>query len=245
MTLPQTLPIPSEPSIASYNYTDIASGIGYVVYYGAKGDNGEYFLTTNKIYSEEIATFTEDTATTQTPTKWIDLDFDVTFNLPRNIKGDVIANIPMGCSADQATSYTEKFYVIVKVIHYDGTTETEIGSGTSIETSLSLATGGTAFAARTHLIKANIANIKHFKKGETLRLTVEGWFYNTAGTVNVTTILGHDPMGRTLDFNNPEMPYLGSGEPTEVRLANEVLGGGTVVDLTTEMIFHIPFIIDL
>ncbi|KKL07086.1 hypothetical protein LCGC14_2589570, partial [marine sediment metagenome] len=89
--------------IQSFDYFDIAEGLGYDVYYGSKGNDGEYLITTSVIYSEDIVSFIEDQSVATSATKYFDLDFDIVFNQPKNVKGKVIANIPIGMAATTTT----------------------------------------------------------------------------------------------------------------------------------------------
>lgn len=241
MTLPLYYPVPPL-AIASYDYEDIANGTGYEVYYGAKGDNGEYVVSTVPIYSEEIFSYIQDQSVATSFTKYFNLDFDITFNLPRNIKGDFLANIPMGIAATGSTARGFDYYVIVKAIHYDGSTETILATGTSVSTHEAIQTDVESFSARVHLLKASISSVRHFKKGEILRFTVEGWFRTTeAGASTCHLLLGHDPQNRNGYGEGTDEP----ASHSEFKLANEESGGGTVTALSTKMEFHVPFVIDI
>ena len=88
---------PRARELVNYDYFDIAEGVGYVIYHGLMGDNGKYLIsTTSSLFSEEICTVLPDESIPQTATKKFDLDFDLTFNRPKNIKGVISANIPLG-----------------------------------------------------------------------------------------------------------------------------------------------------
>lgn len=229
----------------SYDYFDISNGTGYDIYYGAKGDDGEYIITTRKIPSEEIATVIKDQLVATSFTKYFDIDFDLLFNLPKNIKGNLLVSVPMGMSATDVTDKDFEFYCIVKAYHYDGSTETLLATGTSITSVISnLQTDVGMYSARTHLLKLNISTTKHFKKGETLRITIEGWFKTTeAGAQIAHLIIGHDPAGRIFTGSIPEEPNIYG----EFGLANEVNtgSGGTIQHLSTIMQFHVPFRLDI
>lgn len=241
MGIPDALDDGGERTSINYNYTDTSNGTGIEIYYGAKGDNGEYLTLTSAIPSEEITTFIEDQTITTSFVKLFDIDFDIVFNLPKNLKGNVIVSVPMGISATSAGAGTFNYYCIVQVVHYDGSTETVLGTGTSKTTTKAIETDGINHSSRTHLLKIPISTLKHFKKGETLRLIVEGWYSRDSVQGEAHIIMGHDPLGRIFDIGSPE-----ESSPTtnvEIRLANE--GSGGIVDLTTKMQFHVPFVIDL
>ena len=182
-----------ESAIATYNYEDIASGTGFVVYYGAKtaDDAGvDYILTNNQIYSHGI-----DTAGAT-----LDLDFDIVFNKPQRIRGNLFANINL--SSGGATNVT----ATVKVRKDDGA-EYEIASKTSAGVALA---GNDDF---TLAVIVPINSIQLFKKGETLRITITTTC--SAGTL----FLSHDPANRT----GPN---------------------GITLD-TSQLIFHVPFVVDV
>ena len=86
---------PRGEALVNFDWTDIADGTGYVIYYGMRGDDGEYMTTpSNLIFSEEIVSKIQDQEITTSAVKYFDLDFDITFNVPKNIKGKIIANVP-------------------------------------------------------------------------------------------------------------------------------------------------------
>ncbi|KKL90861.1 hypothetical protein LCGC14_1900460 [marine sediment metagenome] len=79
----------------------------------------------------------------------------------------------------------------------------------------------------------------HFKKGETLRLTVEGWFKTTEGVAKAAHLLiGHDPQNR--EYKQESIP---ENINAEIELANEE--NQTVSYQKTQMTFHVPFVLDL
>ena len=245
--LTQSIPRTPPPAIATFNFTDIASQTGYVTFFGSKGDDGEYIASQVSVASEEITTFIEDQNITTSFVKFFDIDFDITFNLPRDIKGDLIASIPMGISAASATAAVFSFFCVVKAVHYDGNTETVIGTWQSKTTIATIETDIVSFRARTHLLKVNIGTLKHFKRDETVRIIVEVWYKRDTASGPAHIMIGHDPLGRLFDPENPEEPYP-DGVTSGIRLANEIEGGGgggTIVDITTKMEFQVPFRIDL
>ena len=238
MSLPFATLFPSRPEyLANYDYFDVAEGTGVEVYYGAKGDNGEYLAVGTTIASEEIASYIEQTVAA-TATKYFDFDFDIEYNLPKNIKGDLLASVPMGIYANTTTAREFDYYVIVKASHWDGATETLLGTGTSVTTTSEIETDGLLGSARTHLVRANIATNRHFKKGEKLRITVEGWFSGKGAPLECWIIIGHDPQGRAFQVTAPEEPI---GLTTGARLANGL--PASLTHLSTQMTFHVPYVI--
>lgn len=238
--------------VASYNYFDIAEGVGYVVYYGSRGASGAFIISPQQLYSQEIASYLSAESVPTTYTKKFDYDFDLVFNRPQNIKGDLLSTIPIGMSADVVGDRDFKYYARVIVNRVRDGVETEIGSGDSTETTvINISKTGTSseYNSVTANIKSNIANVEHFRKGDTLRLTVEGWYKTTeVSATDANLIIGHDPQNRNfnvLDTPNEPLPIVSGAVVDDVGLANEIDGGGTVTYLPTRMEFHVPFVTDI
>ena len=233
---------PRAKELVNYDYFDIAEGVGVTVYFGLKGDDGEYFVSSSStVASEAIATFLDEETLTASFVKKFDLDFDLTFNRPKNIKGSLLGNIPIGISAVDDLAKTIEYYCVMKVYHYDGSTETLLATGQSetINQGL-LQTSLRSFNAMLALCHADITTIKHFKKGETLRFSIEGWYKKIDGTGTVHCMICHDPANR---------PWQSGKRPQDVaslnEFANEPTGGGSLSYERTQMTFHVPFILDV
>ena len=185
------------PPLASYDFIDILAGTGYITFHGGScaGQAANYVLSSQAFPADDSTNasvaglFTRSIALTGTDVKVIDVDFDAVINLPINLKGLLIAWAGMTCTASDASSKT--FYPVIRLRKWAGTTETEIANATLI--AVPSITTGTDFHV-TRNVSMNIANTVHFKKGETLRLTVEVWGSKSGGTV--TLELYHDPLGR-------------------------------------------------
>ena len=240
--IPQTFPIPQETAIASYNFTDIAEGTGVVVFFGAAHDEAgttKYFLTQNQIFSRytSLSATTNNTALVQI----LDEDFDVTFNLPQRMKGKVRIAFSMGYNGP--SNQEKQVRVTVKLRKFDGSTETELGSAV---TEIFGGTGTDGKSANNALsLTMNLeidmsSTITHFKKGETLRLIVEGWYRITSGSNTVHLLLGHDPKNRRYKAGERQEAFT-----NEIEFANEPQGGGTLTYQKTQMLFHVPFVLDI
>lgn len=232
---------PRQRELVNYDYFDIAEGVGYVVYFGLQGDNGEYMTSTvSNIYSENIGTHIQQNVDT-TFIKHFDLDFDIQFNRPKNIKGKIFANIPIGMAAASGTKDFE-YYAVVKAVHWDGSTETILATGTSkINVATNLDQAGKRYNSDVMVCLMNITTLKHFKKGETLRFIVEGWFKTTeAGATQTHIMICHDPKNREFRAGTRGGVVDEAGE-----LANEIIAGGTVNFQATQMVFHVPFVLDI
>lgn len=220
-----------EGAVASYNWTDISEGTGIVTFYGythKETTTMGYAISQTADYADQI--YTEASSDVTSPTKLMDLDFDTSpFNLPKKIKGKVKITLTVGGGAKTAgTSRTADIYVIAKVRKWNGTTETEIANATS--KTVSVGAGGTGkLDFYTMNFEVNVATIQNFKKGETLRVTLEYYGTVTGATTTVTWFyLMHDPMNRTTSYSMP------AGES----------GTGATAD-TIILKMHIPFVLDL
>jgi hypothetical protein len=223
--LPINFPVPSESSIASYDYTDIAEGTGVVVFQGVNTqDNAvqDYSLITNTIYSTNKFTY----GTSGPNAKAIDIDFDVTFNNPKNIKGIARGQVSWLQGDETVANKSGDSYAIMKIRKYSGTTETEIASNTK---SKSLVAADTTVNGTTVMIEANISSVVHFKAGDILRVTIEIWGGSTVnGAVGTSLWLCHDPADRAI---------------TQADLSQGAALTGNVT--TSQLKIQIPFRLDL
>lgn len=184
-TLPQHFPIPSENVIASYDYVDISEGVGFVHYKGARVcvdnnvNNDVYILTTQPI----ISNFAFSTSTTGS----MDIDFDVTFNLPKVLVGTMYIIMPVGISVSDTINPS------ITVRKWDGSTETQIVAATAGTPIVGV--GSTTY--KDVILKITIPKTK-FKRNETLRVTF-------TSTTDGTSEFYYDPTGtQTTNF-----PYSG------------------------------------
>lgn len=174
--LPLNFPIPQEQALANYDYFDISEGTGVKAFYLFTSGNGgttDYHLTTDSgIYSNDISTTEGSSSTTE-------YDFDLAeFNLPKRVTGTAYFYFAAGITGGNV-------YITLK--KYDGSTETNICSKTSIFDGTS-STSGT----EQKLLKLDLTTT-HFKKGDILRATVE--LAAPGGSASV--IFYHDPAGRS------------------------------------------------
>lgn len=190
-SLPLPFVSPIQPVIASFSYTDIADGTGIRIFYPGTG------TTTNALrnavfYSNDVLSSKTNPAAT---TKEIDLDFDVLFNLPQTIKGTAIITVPIMLETNNVVTAISA-YVISKIRHWDGTTETDIVTKTSDTESYTGGGAGGESEERMFMMELTVPRT-HFKKGETLRVTLELWCLANASAANAAINIGHDPKNRT------------------------------------------------
>lgn len=188
--LPINFPLPSESSIATYNYSDIASGVGYAEFFGFMENGGDYMLTDNSsFYSNASVTLIGAGAT-------FNQNFDTNvFDSPRLLKGFIIANIPIIRGAGNSA----KTDITLTAYHVDAS---------STATQLAQATGESVTTAAAYTLDNFMqcfifpAINQQFKKGDTLRINVNIMVGNN------TFYVGHDPVNRT--------SVLGASLPTKM-----------------------------
>ena len=174
--LPINIPIPPESAVASYSYADVASGTGFITYYlfNTEDDSAkDYHLASNTIRSND--TNVTNTTTSGTFVEVINEDFDILFNKPQSIRG--VATMVLATGSNNGGSGTATHYAVATLYHYDGSTETQIGTVQSPAIANS-----TAGVSAPFTMELNIANRVLFSIGDTLRLTVQIYGKATSGT---------------------------------------------------------------
>lgn len=164
--------------LASYDAYDLATGIGYNVFYGID------LITGNDSYFDTFTTRTDiygDSGFKSYGTSTdIDADFDIEFNIPRTIEGDATFHIVLTSSHDMSAN---AMTVNVNFKHVNALgTETQIGTQVSNPMAPN---NGEAFFDGLYTIPNT-----RFKKGEKFRMSV------TAESVGTTVRLMHDPKNR-------------------------------------------------
>lgn len=188
----------SPEAIVSYSYTDFASKTGIVIFYGYK-DEDSYKLTQNTLYSNRVMTTTTHSSPGGTDYTSHDLDFDILFNAPQVIRGQVIATVPFGVRNTFGTTQNYARYVKIYVRKWDGSNETEIANDTSEQ----FGDAGTTYAltagSQHRLLFTTSVTVPTtlFKAGEYLRITVEAHGWNGGATSDY--FIGHDPANRATD----------------------------------------------
>ncbi len=148
------------------DYADFLPGVNYeTFYYGTVNSTVSPILFPTTFSTSALGASTEADITGAAFTKIFDQDFDYEINGERLIGGDCLISVKWK-NWEGAGDATET-YIIAKIIHYDGTTETTIGNVTGF-------TGTGTDQTFTLTLFVNLTK-KHFKIGDVLRLTLEGW----------------------------------------------------------------------
>ena len=126
------------------------------------------------------------------------MDFDVKFNLARDIKGKFVVNVPiMVRNRSGSGSMTMNSYVKIYVRHVtSGGSESQIANATS-ET-FSRTVGQQLRKQIMFLVFIDVTSNQHFKAGESLRITVEHHGWASSNNDNEYSV-GHDPQNRKTD----------------------------------------------
>ena len=203
------VPSPQAQPIASYPYADIAAGIGITPFYGVvitsgdaaypPNDQTSYYLTSNQPYSDNVIV---SGAIIAAPDGGYvnNLNYDMIFNLPQNIKGKASLNISLG-GFRTAGGSNPNIWVSGATIQ-NATTSTTLGTSVNSANLILTATG---VNSQTMLMEFDLTSqVYHFKAGETLRLNLPIW--GTGGSSSGLSYGGYgadpkdrdDPDSRTL-----------------------------------------------
>ena len=209
--------------LANYSYTDISEGIGYRVYYGARANDTDYITTSvSSVHSDKRST--QGGISGNTPTKVVDLTFDITFNTPKNLKGDILICVPIAHRFYGNSGNCES-YLKARAYHWDGTSETIIGSEEQSASWDTQTGAGQVHFNNYRMLAITAASIVHFKKGETLRIDIEGWGWEDGGSGHKLTI-GHSPFGTAFDIEDGDDDGFEAGDWIRLEI-------------------HAPFVLDL
>ena len=184
--VPINFPLPPESAITSFPYSDIESGTGTVIYYGASEKSGattSYILTTKSVSSQDSATLVGSGASGS-----VEYNFDLTpLNVPKVVKGKGFLNLTV-----QGNKNTNDgtINVAVRVIKYDGSSETELMSSINQDVTIVSDT----FASRTILFPLDLTQTV-FKIGDILRLELI-YSWSVVGGAFSALQLGTDPADR-------------------------------------------------
>ena len=189
-------------AIASYNYTDIISGTGYIALYISKTTD-KYVLSNNVFYASTVCSQVYNTTTTNPAAKVADLDFDVLVNKPLDIKGTAIVQVSVKITHTGSSGGSYEPYIIAKFRKWDGSSETDIVQNQS-KTFYVASNGdqgwGNGICYDLDAIDLSIP-LTHFKKGEYIRITLELWGYCDASAPG-SIRLGWDPKNRSVYKND-------------------------------------------
>jgi hypothetical protein len=181
--------------LANYNFVDIASGTGYINFYA--GTTVDLKLLSNFSFDSDIVSETNVNIVHGTANVLLyDHDFDVVLNRPLDISGLGIATVPVKVVFGSGGNHCW-VYVIAIVRKWTGAVETDIVSNTS--------RSQYAVGAATNYGMLSIdlnCPLTHFKKGETLRLTIQLYGSNNDVSADGTGTYAHDPKNKIYGWDS-------------------------------------------
>ena len=192
MAIPKFFNETGTAGVATYDYYDLAEGTGIIEFMGfgtIVSGAFLYGLTTNDAMGSCNAdpAGTLDTQNHGGYTKLTtgdEFNFDIDFANPKQVQGTGYVCIPL----DEAGGVNRTYSYTINVFHYDGTTETCLGSTTTPTLTIQ------ANESKMDNIKVSLSG-QHFKSGETLRLNIIAVVSN-----DTTERLGHSPSNQDTNF---------------------------------------------
>jgi len=172
----------SAEHLINFDFADILTDVGYVNFYGIDDEADNYRLSRLQIESTDVKS-------TRTGTSGnVERNFDFEFNISKKLKGDLYVTITI--FADGYGSATAQNDTTIEIFHFDGSTETTIGTQQSI-TQLNNPSSTAQDEYRTTL---TFAVDKLFKRGDKLRIEVISTI--TSSNANSTAGFYHDGANR-------------------------------------------------
>jgi len=188
---PQTFPPLGDGSIATYDWRELSTGKGYKTFYGTDAvisDAGigagegptALSLSEEALYSYNYSTVGAAAA--------LDKDFDITFENPQTIQGDIYLNIPMAFYTTIGP-VNVSVNLDVKLFKVSGGVETQLG--VTLGGDYLRSTPDNSYSWFMFAGKINVADPVVFAQGDSLRLNI---ISNTPGVSN-KFIIFHSPVG--------------------------------------------------
>ena len=224
MVLPQTLPIPQETVVASYDATDVEEGAGIINYNASSQQettNTSYFLTRTTNPSDEVYTF-QNSNNTGAAVEIFDVDFDITLQAPKNLaKGTAHVILALGIGSDVTPA--RQIHAVVTLKKNTTTIGSAVQSRTVTRPNLTAADAPWSDVVN---IPIPITARVHFGIGDIIRVNIAIWGGGTSGTGDYA--LGHDPADR----NDPR--DTGAGDKKIF-----------IDDKSTKSIISLPYVLNL
>jgi hypothetical protein len=191
--LPINFDIPQESAVASYNWTELASGLGYVTFYGAMSATGGtsptvvYNLLSNPLPSNPHLRTLDGIYALQHSATAYTVDTNV-FNTPRLLQGTAYVSATLGIENNTAS-----ITMTVKLQHVRGAVVTDISSSL---TSMTFTTSSDTTLRRNVIIPLDLTTT-NIKKGDIIRLLVTNT--GSAGGAR-TTRIGFCPVSTDANY---------------------------------------------
>lgn len=192
MPVPNKYITTGENAIASYSFSDLAQGIGYLRVYPAVDSVGSGALLIDTTGSDSIMNVQTSTGTTS-------IDFELTFNKPFILaNAPMVAVIPSGFSDGGVGGASSRTDAVFKKIDL-------AGAITILAQASGAIMAADTIAAKYNLLRKTIPRT-NMKIGEKLRLTVtQTRITDDSGACKF--VIGHDPLGRLLTNETTSAPF--------------------------------------
>ena len=186
-------------AIINYDFVDIISETGYISVYGFSDEANNKLLIRQVLESSDVKSQVVGTSGN------VEVNFDYEFNKGAHIKGDMYVTITI--FADGSASNAVDNDTTIEIFHFDGSTETTIGTQQAMERLNNPVSTAEDQARYT----AKFAVDKRFSRGDKLRVEVISTLANSS---NVNNKIGfyHDPKNR--DFSLVDQH--GAGAPSNL-----------------------------
>ena len=185
----------AEGIIPTYNFTDVAQGVGILTVYLTDVETPSYVLSNQLIYAQVGF---EGGAENDN----IDRDWDLEIGQTLTMKGEALFNMPVGFHTSGVGTSHDKTFTFT-LYHYDGTTETQLAQD-AYRFNEVLADG----SYKSVMIAIRFSDIdKVFKPGDIVRLNITTTDGSGANPSHRLWRIGYDPKART-DLFTGQSDYL-------------------------------------
>ena len=176
-TLPINFPSPGAPVNANYDFTDLITNQSYIILYGLTDLASATTLVRQRIETH-LAQYRYQYNGAGAGSALGEVNFDYQFKVPQRVKGTAYVRVVFFAQA--TATQTAGTYLKVRLLHYDGSTETEIGA--SQTTQEHVETNDSYTSAQWATIAWTVD--QYFKVDEKLRIEVQTWSNYTTGSVS-------------------------------------------------------------
>lgn len=163
-TVPVNFPSPGSSINVNYDFQDVITNSAYVILYGHTDLAGNRTLIRQRIDSHYPSFRVEFTGTAGLDGE---VNFDYEFAVPQKVEGKLYVRVVFFAQATGVQ--TADCFLKIRILHYDGSTETLIGTQQTTHTVSETEDSSTEYSMATLAFSVN----RNFKIGEKLRIEVE------------------------------------------------------------------------
>lgn len=175
-------------AVINYDFADVVSGTGFITLYPHAADEGTTPTITYQAVRQTVKAdpgYTRGTTTSSSFVKVVDVDFDFVLDKPLTLSGKCLVEVP---SAGNSNGTCHR-YVNAIIRKWDGSTETDVAEsrGRQLES-------GSGWSYSSNQLVIEVPET-HFKTGDSIRITLEGWARKFASATTVDMEISHNPYG--------------------------------------------------